>query len=239
MKYKILITNDDSISSPLLKPLVEVLKDYANEMIIVCPSENKSACSHSINISNPLSIYSHDDLIKGVKTYSISGSPADCVKIALTVFKYDFDIVVSGINDGYNLADDVCYSGTVSAALEAEFYDKLGIAVSILRHDLNGLNYLKKAFDYIFENNMFTKANILNVNIPPVVKGVKETVQGKRSFNFTFVKGENGKYYSIKKHAIDENEPLHLVRKIEEKADFKAVEEGFISISPFTTDKTK
>lgn len=238
MNYKILITNDDSIKSPLLKPLVEVLKEYASNLLVVVPLYNQSACSQTINIKEELELQEQEK-IENVTTYTITGSPADCVKIAKELLNYDFDLVISGINDGYNLADDICYSGTVGAASEAEFYNKKGIAVSIERSNKKGLDHLNKAFKYVFDNNLLEETNLININIPPIVKGIKKTVQGKRRFNTTFIKTKENKYLAINKQTIDINEPFFIERTNDENADFIAIEKGYISITPMTTDKTK
>lgn len=238
MKYKILLTNDDSINSLLLAPFAKVLKQYASELLIVVPATNQSACSQSIHISSPLEIKEREK-IENCKTYTVSGSPADCVKIAKELLNYDFDIIVSGINDGYNLADDICYSGTVGAASEAEFYNKKGIAVSLLRGESVNEKNVINAFEYIFNNNLLNKTNLINVNIHFNPVGIKETVQGKRRFNGTYKKLENDTYIAINKHTIDENEPFYIERENEQNADFKAIENSFTSITLMSTDKTK
>lgn len=239
MKYNILVSNDDSIESHLLKPLVEVLKQYANNLLVVVPKTNQSACSQTIHVRTPINLYEEKDIIEGVKTYSISGSPADCVKIATSAIKYDFDLIVSGINDGYNLADDICYSGTVGAASEAEFYEKKGIALSVERGSTEGLKYLKEVFEYIFASKILEKTDIVNVNIPPISKGIKETIQGKRRFNETFIKIGEGLYQSVKEQDVKEDAPLFIIRGTSDNSDYKAIEDGYISITPITTDRTK
>lgn len=238
MKYKILLTNDDSIDSLLLAPFAKILKRYASELLIVVPATNQSACSQSIHISSPLEV-KEKEKIENSKTYTVSGSPADCVKIAKELLNFDFDIVVSGINDGYNLADDICYSGTVGAASEAEFYNKKGIAVSVLRGECVDEKDVINAFEYIFNNNLLNKANLINVNIYFHHTGIKETVQGKRRFNGTYKKLEDGKYIAINKNAIDEKEPFYVERENNQNADFKAIENHFTSITLMSTDKTK
>ena len=239
MKYNILVANDDSIESPLLKPLVEVLKDYANNLLVVVPKTNQSACSQTIHVRNPIKVYEEPDIIEGIKTYSVDGSPADCVKIARGVLKYDFDLIVSGINDGYNLADDICYSGTVGAASEAEFYEKKGMAISIERGNIEGLKYLKDTLEYILSSNIYGNTSILNINIPPISKGFKQTIQGKRRFNETYIKTPDGTYQSVKCQSVDPTAPLFIVRDTDENSDYRVVENGYISITPISMDRTK
>lgn len=239
MFNKILVVNDDSINSSLLFPLVKVLKRYGNELLVVVPHNNQSACSQTINIRKALTLYEENNICDDIKTYSVDGSPADCVKIAREVLNFDFDLVVSGINDGYNLADDICYSGTVGGASEAEFFSKKGLAVSIERGKTGGLNYLNEAIDYVLKKQLFAKTNLVNINIPENALGIKETVQGKRRFNGTFVKTPEGTYMAVNKQTINKEEPFFIIRDDNKLSDFTAIEEGYISITPFTTDKTK
>lgn len=238
MKYKILIVNDDSIHSEGLKVLADKVSKYASELMIVAPHTEQSATSHSIHIYKRLELHKHPDLIEGVPSYSLTGSPADCVKFALTALDYDFDIVFSGINNGYNLSDDICYSGTASGALEAEFYNKLGVAVSCVRGDLSGAKYLNEAVEYLFENDLFSKASIYNINIPNNSQGIKMTVQGKRRFNGKFIKMEDGTYQSVGAKYLNLDQSF-IIREEETNADFVAIEAGYTSITPLTTDKTK
>lgn len=235
MKYKVLVVNDDSISAEGLKKLAEIVQRYASKMLIVAPTVEQSACSHKITIKEGIELSKHLDLIPGIRTYSITGSPADCVKFALMGLDFNFDIVFSGINNGYNLADDICYSGTVSAALEAEFFGKKGIAVSCEQDDLTGANNLIDALDFLFANRIFLDANVFNINLPKKVAGVKITHQGERSFNTTYIKKEDGKYYSVKSNNLKK----YNERTNDEFSDYLVVENGYISITPLTTNKTR
>ena len=125
---KILVTNDDSLSYEGIKVLTQIAKEYASEVMVLAPHTEKSACSHSLTLKNTVTLYEEKDLVDGVKTYTLDATPADCVKFAKDILEFHFDYVFSGINNGYNLSDDICYSGTASAALEAEFLGKKGFA---------------------------------------------------------------------------------------------------------------
>lgn len=224
---RILVTNDDSLSYEGIKVLAKIAKDYADEVIIVAPHTERSACSHSLTLKNTVYLYNHIDLIEGVKTFTLDATPSDCVKFAKDILEFDFDYVFSGINNGYNLADDICYSGTASAALEAEFLGKKGFAFSTEVNDLTGSIYIKEALDFIFNSDLINQANMFNINLPNNSKGIKITKQGKRSFN--------GKFFHIKDN-IYEAKPVDLnnrfiVRESNSDDDFVAIENNYVSIS--------
>ena len=224
---RILVTNDDSLSYEGIKVLAKIAKDYADEVIIVAPHTERSACSHSLTLKNTVSLYNQIDLIEGVKTFTLDATPSDCVKFAKDILEFDFDYVFSGINNGYNLADDICYSGTASAALEAEFLGKKGFAFSTEVNDLTGSIYIKEALDFIFNSDLINQADMFNINLPNNSKGIKITKQGKRSFN--------GKFFHIKDN-IYEAKPVDLnnrfiVRESNSDDDFIAIENNYVSIS--------
>ena len=224
---RILVTNDDSLSYEGIKVLAKIAKDYADEVIIVAPHTERSACSHSLTLKNTVSLYNQIDLIEGVKTFTLDATPSDCVKFAKDILEFDFDYVFSGINNGYNLADDICYSGTASAALEAEFLGKKGFAFSTEVNDLTGSIYIKEALDFIFNSDLINQADMFNINLPNNSKGIKITKQGKRSFN--------GKFFHIKDN-IYEAKPVDLnnrfiVRESNSDDDFVAIENNYVSIS--------
>ena len=224
---KILVTNDDSLSYEGIKVLTQIAKSYASEVIVIAPHTERSACSHSLTLKNTVTLYEEEDLVDGVKTYTLDATPADCVKFAKDILEFDFDYVFSGINNGYNLSDDICYSGTVSAALEAEFLGKKGFAFSTEVNDLSGSIYIKEALDYIFNSDLINKANMFNINLPSISNGIKITKQGKRSFN--------GKFFHVKDNIyqarlVDPNQRF-INREVNSDDDFVAIENNYISIS--------
>lgn len=167
---KILITNDDGINSNLLHVLVKEL-EKVHEVVVVAPSEQRSASSHSITIHN--SLYVKEVKLNGIRAnaYSVSGTPADCVKIALDRLLTDkFDLVISGINYGLNIGTDVIYSGTVSAAIEGVLYKIPSIAVSL---DINNnessiikaAKYTARLLETIQEHYIKNDV-VLNINFP-------------------------------------------------------------------------
>ena len=127
---KILITNDDGIDSEGLRRLVDVAKEFG-EIWIVAPDGQRSACSHSITVHGTIDIYPYDFGVEGVKAFTCSQTPADCVRVGVrAIMPCKPDVVLSGINRGYNSATDIQYSGTVGAAFEAERHGVPAIAFS-------------------------------------------------------------------------------------------------------------
>ena len=224
---KVLITNDDSINYIGLKILAQAAVDFGFEVMIIAPHEEKSACSHSITLRKNIRLYQHEEIINGVKTYSIDGTPADCVKFAKKALNFDFDLVLSGINNGYNLADDICYSGTASAALQAELIGKKGIAFSTEPNNLEGCIYLKDVITFIFDTKFLDKTDVLNVNIPPKALGIKISKQGKRSYNSKYIEIEKNIYTSVN---IDDN-CRFIEKDSDDLSDYRVVDNNYISIS--------
>lgn len=191
----ILLTNDDGIDAEGINTLGELLSKDHN-VIMVAPANQRSASGHSITISEPI-------VVKQVKkpynvaAYSISGTPADCVKVALDkLISNNIDIVISGINKGINTGNDILYSGTVSAAIEASMYKIPSIAVSTeyikgkkenykiaAKYTLKILNTLKK--------EELKDDVVLNLNIPfcteEEMKGIKVCKVGNKVYNTRFI----------------------------------------------------
>ena len=127
---RILITNDDGITADGIIRLAKTAKQFG-EVWVVAPAAQRSAASHSISLHDPIDIFPHDFPVPGVKAFSCSGTPADCVRVgSLSVMPEKPDAVLSGVNFGYNVASDVQYSATVGAAFEAAFQGYRAIAFS-------------------------------------------------------------------------------------------------------------
>lgn len=179
---KFLLTNDDGIFSPGLEVLVEVMKNYG-EVYVVCPHQDKSAVGHSITFRNPLFIRETSKFGTDVKAWTVNGTPADCVKIAMEVLLPDeIDMVVSGINMGSNIGRDCYYSGTIAAAREAIFYGIPAIAVSldVAEQSIPNFNAAKPLFSNTFGmllNSQSSIEGLISINIPNVnvdeCKGIK------------------------------------------------------------------
>ncbi|KNF07440.1 5'-nucleotidase SurE [Gottschalkia purinilytica] len=238
---RILVTNDDGIDAIGLKELARSLTDIG-EVVVVAPSEEKSAISHAITMHHPLRISKIDNYIDGVEAWSITGTPSDCVKIAIeTLLNWKPDIVISGINNGGNLGTDVIYSGTVSAAIEGALHGISAIAVSAVAKD-GKLNYKTSSY-YILKlvkmviKNSDSNNFLININIPSLdidnIKGIKVTELGVRKYDNSFIERKDPlgrQYYWLSGSLADvENK---------DESDIKAVEDGFISITPLQTDLT-
>lgn len=231
----ILIVNDDGINSKGLHILARALMPHG-KVYVSAPANEQSAKSHAITIGPTIEI-KEVPLIPGtMRSIEVYGTPADAARAGLTLFNVEMNLVVSGINNGPNIAKDILYSGTVGAAKEARIYGVHAIAVSA-----DGLesDYIYdetiKTLDEIIENKMYEIDGILNVNFPKESfeksKGVKITTQGRRYYHSELVKKNNldNTYYlkgSISQYQEDEN------------SDVWAYNNGYTSITPLTLDRT-
>ncbi|HHU23751.1 MAG: 5'/3'-nucleotidase SurE [Bacilli bacterium] len=228
---KVLIVNDDGIKSPGLKTLVEHLLPYGYELMVLAPTTEKSASSHALTVRKGMKLTKYPDIFEGVPTYSLEGSPADCVKFAKHQLSFPFDIVVSGINNGLNMGHDILYSGTVAGASEGALLGAKGISFSCEIGDLSGfIKCFDKLWPKIINSQLFQEGNVLNINIPKHFKGIKITRQGYNPFRTQFVL--EGEYYYARgsaNHYLDVNEI---------ETDIKSFHQGYISITPLTVDRT-
>ena len=163
---RILVSNDDGYRADGLKTLVEALSPLA-EVTVVAPDRNRSGASNSLTLDVPLRVHPH-----GERMYHVNGTPTDCVHLAISgLFDYEHDMVVSGINDGANLGDDVLYSGTVAAAIEGRFLGLSAIAVSLVIEPNSGLHFdtaARVATELVMrvQRTPLHQTTILNVNVP-------------------------------------------------------------------------
>ena len=230
---RILITNDDGIYAQGLWILAKELSKIA-EVVIVAPDREQSAIGTAVSLRRPLIVQKITPLVPGIEAYSVEGTPADSVILALGKIAGDrIDLVVSGINHGANLGEDVLISGTVGAALVGYLRGFPALAVSTAEWDdlclTNTARFIellaRKIISSPVGNNVF-----LNVNMPslPVteVKGVKITRLAGKSHINTVEEGHDGKrtYYVLVRQAL-EKEP-------DAKTDIWAINQGNISITP-------
>lgn len=228
---KILITNDDGIFAEGIKILAQKLMLLNAEILVVAPKYEMSATSHKLTIREPFFAGKTEDIIDGITSYMVEGTPADCVKFAINGLDYIPDIIFSGVNKGYNIGNDIAYSGTVSAACEGSFYNIKSIAVSCSKDSFAGMDYFNEVIDYLFDSNIYKDAKIININIPEKPVGIKITRQGIFPFVTKYVKEDDGLYH-IKTKSIG--------FEIENDADTDvfAIKNNYVSISPLTVDKT-
>lgn len=242
MMREILVTNDDGYESEGLRKLVKMLKkEFKVKITIVAPSIEKSACSHSITLTKPLR------LIKvGKRFYKLDeGTPADCVYLALhALYKTRLpDLVISGINKGANVGEDITYSGTCAGAMEAVLQGIPAIALSQFyksnEEELdfkNALKITKKLLKRIFDKGFpLEKKEFLNVNFPTKAKfkGIKICKAGKRVYNFKAHSNVNPRgieYYWLAAANLDYED--------EKKSDIALLKKGYVTITPIMLDLT-
>ncbi len=240
-KPLILVTNDDSIVAPGIRALIEVMKEMG-EVVVVAPDSPQSAMGHAITINNTLKL-EKVHLDKDLKQeYSCSGTPVDCVKIAVNeILKRKPDLCVSGINHGSNSSINVIYSGTMSAAVEAGIEGIPAIGFSLLDYswdaDFNQIKtHVKQITSEVLKNGL-PEGVILNVNFPKLskekIKGVKICRQAKAMWQEEFDKRTNpqGKeYYWLTGKFVNLDKGTDT--------DEWALENGYISIVPVQFDLT-
>ena len=229
---KILITNDDGIDAKGLERLAEAAKEFG-EVWVIAPARQRSAASHSITLRKPVEIKEYDFPVKDVKAFTCSGTPADCVRVGgLSVMPEKPDVVLSGINYGYNVASDIQYSATCGAAFEASFQGFISISLSEDANECHDItdaylrDLLKEYIDVRLERN-----RILNINFP---SGKLEDCKGIRRNVGT----SEDSFFHDRYKLLEEKEDgtrVYMVDGIyneeaEPDTDFRAVVEKYISV---------
>ena len=228
---KILVTNDDGINSYGLKILVKFAQKLG-EVVCVAPIKEQSGKSHCIVIKEPFVVKEYDDIIDGVKTYGVDSTPADCVRVAHYYLMEEFDIVFSGVNNGYNLGEDILYSGTIGAASEGVLCGKKAIAFSTCRGQFNNIeNELEKIITFIEENKLLEIHDLWNINICDMPLGIKFTNQGYTHFDAFYEKISHDLILS-------RGAPDFSREKDRIGSDVFAIYNNYISITPLTVDRT-
>ena len=231
----ILLTNDDGIAAEGLRALEGVL-ERLGRIVIVAPELEQSASSHAITLDKPLRIKEF-----ARNRYTVSGTPTDCVLAAVHgILDRKPDLVVSGINHGPNMGEDVHYSGTVAAALEGCILGITAMAVSLVSWTPQRFDGAAGAAEVLARRLLASaggRAALWNVNVPPVslaeIKGIRVTKLGSRVYNDIIVRKRDprGKEYFW----IGGGEPGWST---EENSDFAAVSAGFVSVTPLRIDLT-
>ena len=238
-RLRVLVTNDDGIAAPGIAILERVARELSDDVWVVAPETNQSGSSHSLTMRRPLRIREVGD-----QRFAIDGTPTDCVMLALqAVIKgQPVDLVLSGVNHGGNLGEDVTYSGTVAAAMEATLFNVPSVALS--QACTNGKRvewataerYAGDALTRLISDD-WPPDLLININFPDRspedVKGFKVTAQGKRKLGDELLeridpRGEP--YVWIGGLRIDE--------ALQEGTDLHAVSEGYVSITPIHMDMT-
>ncbi len=239
-KPLILVTNDDGITAPGLKALVEVVKKIG-EVFVIAPDSPQSGMGHAITVNSPIRI-DKSDVFGKIPTYTCSGTPVDCVKIGIFhVLKRKPDLVISGINHGSNAGSNVIYSGTMSAAVEGaiENIPSIGFSLDDFAHDANFLPaqhfarvIIQKALASDFPDSI-----CLNVNIPNLplekLQGIKVCRQAMAFWEDRFDEREDPlgkKYYWLTGKFRDQEGA--------EDTDMAALKKGYVSVVPVQFDMT-
>ena len=227
---KILITNDDGIFSDGIKCLAAWAKKLG-DVTLCAPKFQQSGKSHGIEIHEAFEI-KPVEVLDGIRAFSVDSTPADCVRFAVLGLNEKYDLVLSGINRGYNIGEDIVYSGTAGAIFEARALRHRAIAFST---DVHGFEfaaaYLDDAYDFILNNKLFDYGDLFNVNIPgDRAEGIKVTRQGDRYYQDEFVCEGNDMYRQLG--------GCIYIRRDAPDDDTEAVLNGYISITPLTVDRT-
>ncbi|ODA40584.1 5'/3'-nucleotidase SurE [Desulfosporosinus sp. BG] len=234
----ILLTNDDGYNALGIQTLYRTLRSQTNHDIsIVAPGGQRSATGHSITLFQPLFLTEHN-LDGHLKGYSVSGTPSDCVKLAIQgelISKPD--LLISGINHGSNLGTDIFYSGTVSAAMEGVLLGVPSLAISLASLECTDFEpaaaYLAEQLDFIVQHH---RAGLVNINIPgkPQTewRGLKVTKLSKAVYENVFERrvDPRGRTYYWQSG--------NLAQDLEMETDLRAIQEDYISITPMHSDLT-
>lgn len=232
----ILITNDDGYLAPGIRILAESLASVA-EITVVAPDRNKSAASSSLTLTRPLRATLTEDNI-----YQVDGTPTDCVHLAISgLLDSSPDMVVSGINAGENLGDDVLYSGTVAAAMEGRFLGLPAIAVSLTgkkhQHYASAAEITRQIIVNLIENPL-PEDSIFNINVPDLEIGAIESIQATRL-------GFRHKAESMLSQSDPYGRPIYWIGPPGEVqdagpgTDFYTVEHNQVSVTPLQIDLTR
>ncbi|WP_129778722.1 5'/3'-nucleotidase SurE [Peristeroidobacter soli] len=238
---KILLSNDDGYRAEGLRALGEALAPLA-DITVVAPDRNRSGASNSLTLDMPLRVHPFEER----KFLVVNGTPTDCVHLAVSGLfegESDFDMVVSGVNDGANLGDDVIYSGTVAAAIEGRFLGLPAIAVSLVMQPDSGRHFetaARVAAEMVMriQRSPLHQATILNVNVPDVpydqLRGYQATRLGFRHRSDPIVK-----------MADPRGRPVYWVgpaggsQDSGPGTDFHAVANNYVSVTPLQIDLTR
>lgn len=235
---KILISNDDGYRAEGLRALTLALTPLA-DVTVVAPDRNRSGASNSLTLDVPLRVFPFDK----DRYLVVNGTPTDCVHLAVSgLFDHEHDMVVSGINDGANLGDDVLYSGTVAAAVEGRFLGLSAIAVSLVIQQNSGQHFetaARVAAELVMRiQRSPLQSTILNVNVPDLpyeqLKGYQATRLGARHRSERLVRSEDPRGRPV--YWIG---PSGVGQDAGPGTDFHAVASGYVSVTPLQVDLTR
>ena len=222
---KILVCNDDGIYAEGIRLLANWAKKHG-EVTVSAPKVQQSAKSHAINIHDHIEV-NKVDLLDGVTAYEVGSTPVDSVRFATLGLNAHYDLVLSGVNHGFNMGEDILYSGTCGNVFEAALRGCKGIAFSTDPRTFDEAEkWLDRIWDYFVNNDLLKHNDIYNVNIPLDAKGIKFTRMGGAYFTDEFIQIDERHYdqqgYSVYKYGQDFT------------LDTDAVMNNFISVMPLS-----
>lgn len=249
---KLLISNDDGISAMGVRSLANGLAEAGHQVFVVCPDGERSATGHGLTLHHPIRAEMVESIFHPtIQAWACSGTPADCVKLALwSLLDGMPDLVIAGINHGANLGTDVLYSGTVSAAMEGLIEGIPSIAISLTSYSARGARDFAVAAQFAqslvadLATQPMLDLLLLNVNVPPIdaekIAGVQLTRQGIRRYLDVFDKRTDprGKtYYWLAGEVIEDVEqPTDSANPM--PTDVQAIRDRYISITPLQYNLT-
>lgn len=231
---KVLISNDDGIFAPGIAALVDAFDKAGHEVYVCAPDSQRSAASHSLTIGKPLTV-KEVEFPGAAKAYAIGGTPADCVKLGLTVLCPQAEAVVSGVNKGYNVGTDILYSGTVAAAMEGAICGRPALAISQMesREDFSCASELAARMFVQMMQNPLPPLSVLNVNYPKddEIMGVVTAAMGQLHYVET--------YYPT----VHDGEAAYILRgQVEggrrQSDDYEKLCEGYATVTVLHYDMT-
>ena len=248
---RILITNDDGITADGIKILKRIANEFSNDVWVVAPEHEKSGASHALSFQNELTLKKYED-----KSFSVNGTPSDCVAIGISNVLKDKrpDIILSGINSGCNVGEDVTYSGTIAAAMEGLIRRIPSIAIS-QNYEAGKKNQISWDSSQFFLKNLLVDLTnqgwsnnvFMNINFPycsaEKVKSIQVTTQGNRDTDDLIINEvEASKFRFGLRRRLEENAKLNLPPLNEGikgyMTDVEAIANQHISVTPFHLDLT-
>lgn len=239
---RILLTNDDGVHAPGLKVLEQIARQFSDDIWICAPSEEQSGAGHSLTLTRPVRLNK-----LGERRFAVTGTPTDSVMMALrTVMDGAPDLILSGVNRGANLGDDITYSGTVSAAIEGALAGIRAIAFSQVyaREGMGddvpfgaALEWGPKVLAPLLDAP-FAERTLINVNFPAIapeaVKGIRVVRQGFHDYSRgTVVEGRDPRGYRYFWFGLDQIE-----HTLDHGTDLEAIDEGYVAVTPLQLDLT-
>lgn len=226
----ILITNDDGVNAEGIRLLASWARKLG-DVTVVAPKHEQSGKSHAIDFVTPLEI-KKVPFIEGCEAYSVSSTPADCVRFAVLTLGKKFDLVLSGLNCGVNLGADLVYSGTCGAIFEAARMHIPAVAFSTFPDTMQeAAEHFDRVFAYIEENALLEECPLYNVNIPKTPEDIRMTYQGSPYFSDRFIHKEGDIY-------VQEGEPIPDVEPNDCHRDTVALHKGYITVTPLLSTRT-